>query len=924
MRLRTYLCGASALASAGLLCAMSTPAEAQSQAAQAAAQAQAQARAAAQAAQAAAGGIGSVIVTAQKREERLVRVPVAVTALTARQRDILGIKTIQDMTDYTPGFTYTTYDNRPYIRGIGRQTDNLAVPSGVATYVDGVYWGANAATILQGDSLFIERIDILRGPQNTLFGQNSDGGAINYVTVRPPRTWQAEVRGGWANYDKYFIEGAVGGPITDNLRFRAVGNWTEQTGGYYKNLDGPPEGGSVAQGGNGHSYMVEAQIEGSAFDNKLDYWAKIGSHDYDVTFHTESVVGPLPTQLSATVLMPNPLFGLCGIGYNAPGCAPGTNVDTLVPGSVVTLPHTPPLNPSSLNIRTFDSDLKSDSPETNNLLGAWQLTFHASGFDIKYLGGAQHFFYNLKAPWATTQGLGAGIEQYQLQGPAAPTFLCTLLFNDAGCTQNLVVRPGQDFFTFTEDDTYYSHELDFTSTRPGPFQWVGGLFYFHEHYDQPVTVGDPHQPQVAAPLSLAAFGAPAAANPRMTTYYVDTKLTDETFAVFFQGDYNITPAWKVTGGVRYTEDHKSGIDGLRYVLFNLDAFGIGVNAFGADTPAWDATPQACVSTPGGGGGACVNDAATGITHRPLDMRWNAVTGTAGLSWTPDPETLAYFQYHRGFKSGGFNSVVGATQFDAHPATRAESVDAFELGFKKVYGQTFQAFVEGFFYDYRNDQQPVSIFNTGLGIIGTSVANIGQVDIYGVELETTWHPIEPLTLYFNYSYLSAKIVNDGKGFDGKFQCFEDSNDPNALQPGANTTGCQPAALTGGVQLQNLKGQFVPNAPQNKISLSGIYTWTFDPGRLDLAASVVWRDSQYDSVFNRPAYFSPGYALVNLRGTWTDAQNRYTVTAFVDNVFDTLAYDGATALIANTAATVFASERSLIAPRTFCVELQYRFR
>jgi outer membrane receptor protein involved in Fe transport len=83
--------------------------------------------------------VGEVVVIAEKRAQKLETVPVAVSAYSAEQRDLMGIKSVQDLTDYTPGLSYTTVDNRPYIRGIGRNTDNLAVETGVAVYVDQEY-----------------------------------------------------------------------------------------------------------------------------------------------------------------------------------------------------------------------------------------------------------------------------------------------------------------------------------------------------------------------------------------------------------------------------------------------------------------------------------------------------------------------------------------------------------------------------------------------------------------------------------------------------------------------------------------------------------------------------------------------------------------------------------------------------------------
>ncbi len=267
--------------------------------------------------------IGELVVVAEKREERLQTTPVAISAYTSQQRELVGISSLQDLTDFAPGLTYTSYDNRPYIRGIGRQTDNLAVESGVANYIDGIYNGSNASTILQSDTLFIDRIEVLRGPQSTLYGRNADGGAINFVSKRPTKDWEGEIRSGGDSYGRWFGEGVVSGPITDWLRFRAGGNYTQQDGGYYKNLNGAREGGSVAQGGNGDSYHVEVQFEGNIGD-KFDFWVKGALSNYNVSFHTQTLVGPLDTREFYNGLFPNQNFALCAVPGGAAaniGCA---------------------------------------------------------------------------------------------------------------------------------------------------------------------------------------------------------------------------------------------------------------------------------------------------------------------------------------------------------------------------------------------------------------------------------------------------------------------------------------------------------------------------------------------------------------------------------------------------------------------------
>src|SRR6185312_12972779 len=126
--------------------------------------------------------LSDLVVVAEKREQRLETVPVAISAFSAEQRTLVGIQSVQDLTNFTPGLHFQAAADRPYLRGVGRNTDNLAVASAVATYYDGVYYGANATILLQHSDLFVDTIEVDRGPQNSLHGANADGGTINYIT----------------------------------------------------------------------------------------------------------------------------------------------------------------------------------------------------------------------------------------------------------------------------------------------------------------------------------------------------------------------------------------------------------------------------------------------------------------------------------------------------------------------------------------------------------------------------------------------------------------------------------------------------------------------------------------------------------------------------------------------------------------------
>jgi iron complex outermembrane receptor protein len=870
-----------------------------------------------------------IVVTAEKRSENLERVPASITAFTAKTLDVQGIASVQDMTNYAPGLYYTTYDNRPYMRGIGRNTDNLAVESGVAVYVDGVYNGANASTILQNSTLFTDEIEILRGPQNTLFGRNADGGTINYISKRPTNDFEGEVRTGYDSYQKKFVEGAFSGPISDSMRFRFGANYTNQNGdGFYKNLNGVDEGGGVAQGGNGTSYHIEGQLEGN-IGSDFDWWTKVATSDYDVSYHTETLLGPLDTREFPAPLFPNPNYGTCALpgGAGGLGCAAGP--DTLV--SVLTGKNTIAGNPSSLGTGTFDSGFQSQSKQQNNLIFATHLTFHADGFDLKYLGGWQKFNYDLTAPWNNNQGTSSGVLGYTLQGPAAITPLCGLFFgatNLAGCTQNLAVDSAHNNFTFNEYEQFFSNELNIASTGQGPLQWIGGLYQFHEKYTQPINVNNPDQSQLATPYNFLALvggltGAipiqdslvPAAPNPTRSAYNEYTALAEDSYGIFGQIDWQASSQFKVTTGLRYSYDKKDGDQSFRIMAFDAETLipgvPLGVNMFGANTPAFDITGVAttCNGQSYRGTGPCTFN-AQGAAQTSLDAHWDAVTGTAGVSWTPTTDILGYAKYSRGYKAGGFNSGINAVD----PETAQETVDAFEVGYKETFGRTFQANVATFYYNYKNDQQPLGELDPTTNVINTIIVNIPVVHTYGAELETIWNPITDLDILLNYAYLHATISST------KGVCYQDAADPLALAPGANTSGC--AAGTG---LQNLVGSTLPASPRNKVSASAIYTLHFNPGSLALNGTYIWRDQTYDSVFNRAYNLAPSYSLVNLRAIWTDTANRYSLILYANNVFNKIGEDaqGGLAVTGAGPAQVIDPLVSYTPPRVYGVELRYRF-
>jgi len=179
---------------------------------------------------------GEIIVTANKRSERLVEVPVAVTAVSADTLSSAQINDTASLTRAVPSLQFQQGNNPGNsgfrIRGVGTQLFSLGVESAVAVVVDGVVAPRQAQGF--SDLADLERVEVLRGPQGTLFGKNATAGVINIITARPSKTFTGNVEATIAEHNEYRVKGSISGPLSDTLRARVSGFYNH-IGGYIYN-----------------------------------------------------------------------------------------------------------------------------------------------------------------------------------------------------------------------------------------------------------------------------------------------------------------------------------------------------------------------------------------------------------------------------------------------------------------------------------------------------------------------------------------------------------------------------------------------------------------------------------------------------------------------------------------------------------------
>ena len=822
--------------------------------------------------------VGEIVVTAEKRDSTLQKAAVAISAYTSDKRDQIGIDSVQDMTNFTPGFVYNTGNDRVTLRGIGRYTNQLSADSSVGVYEDGAF---ETFTVKAGnDSIFVDRIEVLRGPQGTLYGRASIGGAINIISRKPTKEWYGEVRAMIDNYGAHVEEGAVSGPINDKVQFRISASKTDQAKGYYKNLNGGPSQGQVRD-----EWYWESQLQ-AQFSPKFDAWFKAFGGEWNDLGGQAG--GKITNQrlVGADGVTPlaNPSFGLLAQG--------GEFTDALVPGlgafaaaGVTNVVTTNPsgLNPGNSNMRTIYSNIPQQVKLHAYYGGVLKLNFHADGFDVKYIGQAQHYAYFTREEWGEGNQLATGVVSY---------------VNKNGTT----IYPNSELY-YGEEHFFTTHEINVISTTASKFQWVLGAYNFNETYVQPESIAMPGQASLETVLNFN--GTASGPNPNRFVYDTAARMGAETFAGFAQSDWQATDTLKFTTGIRYSWDAKYGYDSARVILFG-PLFGLPNLGFQNPYSAAQTAAQP-------GAHAAVLDPATGIYTRKLGASWGGVTATAGVQWQPDAITNAYAKYSRGAKSGGFNSGSGLS---LHVEQQPETSNDFQLGFKHTFFRTLQVNLDLFYDQYYNAQIPIGVANGNL--VSTAIYNIPEARSDGVEVEATWQPTRALQMIASYGYDDTKILNSG--------CVTNATG----DPQANLVGAKPdpncPVQTAGVN-QNLRGNQLPNAPKNKLALNANYTFFFDPGSLSLSATYAWRDVQYGSIFNTPYNRAPAWDQVDLRAEWKSANGHYSIIAYGKNIFDKLGYQagrvGTLQPNVDPTKNIYITQDVLNPPALYGLEVQYRF-
>ena len=646
-------------------------------------------------------GLGEIVVTATKRETNVQRTPISITVLggdTLKSRRVVSLVDLADGS--VPSLRIAPFEARTNaltigIRGIVPLDANQpAREQGVGIYIDGVYLGRQHGV---NTALFdIERVEVLKGPQGTLFGRNTEGGALSIVNRAPSGEFGGRVTGGIGNYGTY------NGEL--HLDLPEFHNFSVKVDGVVQHQDATTKNPMAGQAGWNLSDRqgLRAAVRWTPIDNLTNDFA------YDVA-HTETT--PFYSQL---------------LNYNPNGCPTGgTNAAPILASSAPNcfLPGTaftglqgvikPVLPGITINgdtrMKTADIGVPQQ-PSVDNTHGFTNI--------LKYKVSPELELRSITA-WR-------GVTSSQWD-------------NSGGAHRPPVVAPGCvgtscNFSRYSLADlrqNQFSQEFQAVGTI-GPVDYVGGLYYFIEN------VSD----DAATPNSMAISGYTTAGQTSGYSFVVldpcvgsggfgsqpgcrsidrASQVRSRSYAAYGQATWHATDALSVIVGGRYTTDKKFG-----ELLYSRN-----VN-YRTNTTL-----------------------ATANGYKPLDESWSRFNPMATIAYQANDELYVYAKYATGYRAGGASSRTSNYQ-----AFNPEDVKSYEVGLKsEFFDHRARLNVAGYIMDRKDSQVDISSVQfTATGNFNNLVTinAPGNTKIRGIEADLTVNPIEGLTLNASYAYTYTNI------------------------------------------------------------------------------------------------------------------------------------------------------------------------
>jgi len=684
-------------ASTAVLCALAAPAAAQSLGGASATPAN---RASTPAAAAdAAYAIDEIVVTAQKRSQSINTVGMSITAATGETLQAKGVHEVADLTKIDPSFQYSQSSNSTpvfTIRGVGYFEQSLAATPTVSIYQDEVPYPVGAMS--RGALLDVERVEVLKGPQGTLFGQNATGGAVNFIAAQPTSETTSGLSASLERFGRVQAEGFVSGALSSTVRARLSA--------------------SLDQGGA---------------------WQKSRTRD-DTLGDRDTLVGRLllewtPSErLEATLNLNSwrdksepQAWQAAGVWFATPANISPNNLTPLQANFV----------PNAAFFATYPDSIKALLAQplapSDNRQADWAPGPHPRN-DATFYQGSLRLRYHLTDSISVTS-LTSYQSYHQLNRPD---------LGGVGFIYALGSLRGNVTSVF--------QELRFNGSLAGEKgNWLVGVNYANDRNKEEDAFG----PLAASPEFLTG-GSPFSAIPlRPFVFGARNNVSTKTRAVFAHVEYPLLDGLTLNTGIRYTSSRQK-IAACSFTDEPLDLIINGIAgqlaaAFRSPAPT-PAGPADCATL------APPPTFQPGLNRTKLNE--DNVAWRAGLDWVPAPRSLVYAVASKGYKAGTSPALGATTAIQLEPVDQ-ESVLSYEAGAKlALLHGTVQLNAAAFHYDY-NNKQVLGRVNDALGIFGAvqALVNIPKSRVNGAEASVDWRPMRGLQVNGAATYLDSKVTRD---------------------------------------------------------------------------------------------------------------------------------------------------------------------
>ncbi len=789
--------------------------------------------------------VSEIVVTAQKRVQRMQDVPIEVQTLPSSLLRAAGVLDIKDMQILTPGLTVTSTSNETIttarIRGVGTVGDNPGLESSVGVVIDGVYRPRNGVSF--GDLGEVERIEVLEGPQGTTFGENTTAGVINVITKGPSFKFGAEGEATFGNYGEKGGSVSVTGPITDQLAGRIYFADRSRDGFYSVNTGEGPRTDTTDQDQN--YWTVRGQLLWQPSDDlSVKAIADYTKRDENCCVAVQTRLGP-----TAGLIVAPPALGGLGAGVSYPDADPFNRV------AYANQPTTQNIQDRGGQVQA-DWDVHSLNAKLTSIT-AFREWDTQNGQDIDYTSA--DILY--RTPSGNTEGFQTWSEELRLAGSNQHIdWLVGGYYVDEKLNAAVDYDFGSQYTTYISDILSNGASPIFAQALEGAFPSQAGP-----------GGGAPYYPLCLVSSGAAGCGAGYGVGPGVEDHYSQTK---RGLSLFTNDTFKLTDRIDLTMGLRWTADDKKLATQYRNLNGNGAACGAALQNYAAGN--WNYVPgltgqaleQAFVA-----GVLCLpwtNPYFAQLnTHQKLDE--NNLSGTAKLSFKLTPGALAYLSYARGFKDGGFNldrissgngAPNGGAGFTPVSDTSfpAETVDSYEGGIKTTWlSGKLLLNLTVFEEDYKHFQ-----LNS---FLGTSfvVESIPSVSSKGVDGEYMWlTPVQGLSFQGGFTYADTRYGHFGAN---------DLTNPADFMP------------LGSVGLSLLPGARISFAPDWSVSNAVNFDRPISDGLrvlFNLSAKYL---SDYNTGSNLvPFKEQPAYTLLNTRIGVGSADNRWRLEFFVNNLTD----------------------------------------